>query len=220
MKSIPKKLTKHFHRCAARYIGLLVLIVIVGFIAEYNWDFINSSDNGVLMLHYILMVILSLLLVATAYIQIKKLNTITKADFLLRVDDRYGSPNIVKARTIIHKIYVTTNSENLCRDKHILKIAEEVKQLGISKNTSDIENFVLLLNFLDFLETIAFLAEENHINYEEISALSGDSIIFYYRIFKPWIDCHRHKHNRYTYYEYLDTFYKKYHKPNDRGNLS
>ena len=178
---------KHFKKYGWPYLFLALLtLLIISIFLELALPMLSSfdKDKGIPTLYNITLPILTLALICVAWIQLAGLSKISKADFLLRIDTRYCSAESVKARIIIHKFYCKTRN-GVCEEVHIKKIANEIKKLGESSNDKDCENFISLLNFLDFLETAAYFSNKNYINRKEIGELCGNSIVYYYKIFKP-----------------------------------
>lgn len=46
---------------------------------------------------------------------------------------------------------------------------------------------MLLLNFLDFLETIAYFCKANSLSVADVQNLLGYSLVFYYDVFERWL---------------------------------
>jgi|GEM_PF-2648096 len=73
--------------------------------------------------------------------------------------------------------------------------------LKISTNVTMTNNFIHLLNFLDFMETVGYLKDKGHVDEKELFALCGEALVFNFNIFKPYI-CHkREKHQNLKFYE-------------------
>lgn len=190
-------------------IGIIALMVSEHFYT--NWF---HHDHGVEVLYYISIVALTGLIAFIAYYQLHILNKTSKDEFLLKIDERYTSAEIVKARTIIQRLYCETKEENqiLCNDSHIEKISEKIREIGkckyikkhsASKSTNHEEcykDFTILLNFLDFLETVAFFTNKKSLETTDLQELTGESMLYYYKIFKPWIYYRRSKYNNDNYY--------------------
>lgn len=155
-------------------------------------------DNKLKHLHDAYILLLTLVLIIVAWNQLRKFNNRSRADFLLRIDNRYGSKEIIKARAIIHGFYCLTRLNASNHETHIRKISDEIKKIGIKVEEAD--KFIHLLNFLDFLETIAYFANKNYITREDVSELLGGSMNYYYEIFSAWIYYRRHKYKDDSYY--------------------
>lgn len=66
------------------------------------------------------------------------------------------------------------------------------------------KDFVSLLNFLDYLETIALFYNKGSIDRSDLEILSGDSIRFYYAVFSIFIAHRRSNTNNRSYYSELE----------------
>jgi len=184
-------------------VGLMVLISLI-FLERAYFNIFVTHDDGILQLHAASLIILTFLLVCAAWFAawfpLSDINKTSKGDFLLRIDERYGSNEIMQARKIIHKFYCATRPENgnISLEVHINKISEEIKKISTIEDSA--KDFIHLLNFLDFLETIAYFTHKNHITYNDIDELLGWSITYYFKVFKPWIYYRRKKYNNNKYY--------------------
>lgn len=147
------------------------------------------------------------ILVLVAWIQIKGLTKVSKADFLMRVDDRYGSEPILKARIIIHEFYTlskTSDKDKLLTEKqHRYFVANEINKL--SSDPTRCEKYIHILNLLDFLETISFYANHEDIEDSDIENLMGLSLTFYYDVLEMRIDERRKKYSNPSYYCEFET---------------
>lgn len=190
---------------------IILLIIILGLGEWFYFDlFKPREDQKIINLHSASIIILTLLLVWVAWIQLYSLNNINKADFLLRIDDRFGSDQIIKARTIIHKFYCESRSEEICQETHIKKISERIKEIGTNSEKAD--DFVCLLNFLDFLETISYFANNNYLSKRDVQELIAESLTFYYKVFEPWIYYRRQKYSNDNFYREVENLVKDINK--------
>src|SRR5579872_2110004 len=89
---------------------LIIILLIVAFSADF--DFIDNHqkvrqhiDSNIINIHAASIILLTIALILVAYTQLCNLNKTSRGDFLLRIDDRYGSAEIIKARAIIHRLY-------------------------------------------------------------------------------------------------------------------
>ncbi|HAU1673402.1 DUF4760 domain-containing protein [Legionella pneumophila] len=158
----------------------------------------HQLKTNVLHLNAGIVIILTALIVCAGWLQFTNLNQTSKGDFLLRIDTRYSSDEILKARTLIHKFYCQTKDENITDDRHVELIGNKI--LEIKYEESEAENFIILINFLDFLETIAFFVRKDYVSPKEVHELIGGSIVYYFKVFKPWIFHRRLKRNNNNYY--------------------
>lgn len=180
----------------------LFMFVMEHFYFEYffhpnqsKWDIANDIDK----IYSACLIILTFILVIVAWTQLAGIKRISKADFLLRLDGRLSSSEIIKARAIIQRLYSLTKSSGNCEDTHIDKIADQIKDMG--QNPMDSLEFTYLLNFLDFLETISYYCNRNYISLDDLDDLLGNTMVYYYKVFKKWIYYRKGKYN--------DNFYKE-----------
>lgn len=168
-----------------------------------NQKSINETDA----LFYCLTAIATLAIVIVAYTQIRKLRENSESEFLLRIDERWTSKEILFARTIIHEIYLTVcNERKLSTDSMIQReIGKRIKKM--SETIEEKRRFMLVLNLLDFLETIGYLHKEENIKTPRLQALLGESLIFHYNVFRPYIRHKRRKHGSKNFYKAFENLY-------------
>lgn len=201
------------------YVIFLSFFILVLVDLFYSHSFLKVlSDKGkdaygdIADLHAVSMIILTLGLVWVAWFQLNGINETDQNDFLMRIDDRYGSLPIVKARTIIHRLYCQTRDKDVSQEIHIQKIAEKIKEMGLQEN--DASNFICLLNLLDFLETIAYFANRKSISKKDVSELLGGFLSYYYHVFEKWICYRRCKYKDNTYYCEIEKLVKEIEREN------
>lgn len=150
-----------------------------------------------------------------AYIQLGALNKTSKADFLFRLDQQYGNKSIIKARQIIHRLYLESKKINkdACECQHRKYIADEINKM--SNEQKDGDDYILLLNLLDFLETLAYQAKNENIEFKDVEDLIGPSAKFFYQIFYLRIKERRKKYLDQKYYCEFENLIKKMQKKND-----
>ena len=137
-------------------------------------------------------------LVGVAWYQLRGMNETAKADFLLRIADRFGRHEIVQARKVIHEFYCEKRSDQSCVDAHIDRISKKIKEIGTDKEKA--EDFILLLTFLEFLDTTAYFCKKGYLSKTDIEELVSGSMTYYYKVFKAWIYYRRQKYNDNRYY--------------------
>lgn len=220
MKKIFKKFCKWVSKNTSKIITVISLIVLILIILSFidlfyqgYWEH-NANDNTVILLYSISIILLTIIIILIAYNQLNHLNLTAKKsqdtnknDFLLRIDNKYTSPEIIKARAIINQYYIATkyhmgkekqwikdySDKNQIEKKRIEMVADEIESLGKNSDVEqNSERHMYLLNFLDFLETIAYFCNQKAVDERQVSALLGDSLCFYYDIFENWIK-HRQK---------------------------
>jgi hypothetical protein len=160
------------------------------------------------------LIILTFILACVAWYQLKGLQRTNQAEFLLKIDQRLGDPKIIEAREIIHRYYKISKRVNPrdFEEQHVLSIAKEIDKLSENYDEDDFnatKEHVTLLNFLDFLETVAFFTNNGYIRSNEVDELMGESLIFFYTVFKNKISTRRVKYNNVNYYKQFEILHDK-----------
>ncbi|KTC71482.1 hypothetical protein Lbir_1736 [Legionella birminghamensis] len=137
-------------------ITILILIIVL-FILNHNFLIIekNSQSLEASLLNYVLGIFVSSVFLIIGYIKFDEANRQAKTQNLLRIDERWGSCEIIAAREVIHCLYL--DARKIYPDPKHNKQWREIIGEGIKylhKNEDQVPNFIKLLNFLDFLETI------------------------------------------------------------------
>jgi len=101
---------------------LLFLVVVLFLLHIFEWGWLSFIHfNGglghhkdwIASVHGVSLILLTAVIITVAWHQISGLNKTAKADFLLRIECRYGSPEIVKARGIIHRLWRNCKAETV-----------------------------------------------------------------------------------------------------------
>jgi hypothetical protein len=62
---------------------------------------------------------------------------------------------------------------------------EEIRRIGsLEERTRD---FILLLNFMDFLESIAYYTRRRYIESEDMYEMFGGNLPYWFNLFEAWI---------------------------------
>ena len=153
-------------------------------------------------------VILTIFLVCIAWIQLSGLQKTAQSDFLMRIDDRYASKSILKARQIIQRLYRESNIQNPGAPHSVHNSHISIRIHEISENIDNSNEYIYLLNLLDFLETISYFANKGAISISDIESLMGPSMGFFFTIFTPRIEARRQKYQNNKYYCELEKLVK------------
>lgn len=213
---------KQFYKRHIISIWAIAILIVVSLaaltVADYYYNFFDFTSRGKVTVrnggatidafHAIEIVILTAILVLVAWIQLAGLQKTARADFLMRLDDRYGSEPIIKARQIIQRLYRESKITNPTASEMTHRYNIGIKINEISEDINGSEDYVYLLNLLDFLESISFFANRNDITAEDIKDLMGLSLDFFYTIFKPRIDARRTKYKDRSNNEFYSEFEK------------
>lgn len=193
----------------------LIFLIITGILLlSLSSNYFNFFDNRIkthqpiIEIHALSIIILTIVLVMIAWIQSKEILKTSRGDFLMRIDDRYGSPDIIKARKIIHDIYLQEipneddkkNNPTKWKDMQQDRMSIIIVKMEEDKSAYKSEEFICLLNFLDFFETIAYFCNKGDISSQEVEELMGCSFRYYCNLFKKFIDSRRQYYNKNDYY--------------------
>jgi hypothetical protein len=182
-------------------IGIPIFILFGTYLLLRFFNFQNDLFNEADTSFYFFTAWTTVVLAFVAWINFKKFNELNEAQFLLSIDERWSSREIIAAREVIHKLYLRTQNqfepENDAESKK-----KQRNQIGsliveISQDGTQIREFISLLNFLDFMETIGYLASKKYMPIEELNSLVGDSLIFNYEIFLQYIEKRQQKNHRF-----------------------
>lgn len=89
----------------SRYGVFILSLIGAAIIVYFSFDWLNeSSTSDWLELHALSLILLTIILVWVANIQLSALNRTAKIDFLMKLDERYGSIEIIKARQLMHSV--------------------------------------------------------------------------------------------------------------------
>jgi hypothetical protein len=127
-----------------------------------------------------------------AYIEFERSNRLHVSEVITFISNRWSSKEIIKARQIIHEIFVKKyrfDSNNYSDDFLIAVRNTSIAVYEMSrKEGEEGEKFVYLLNMLDHFENTCYLCEYHKIDYPRISKIYGNNINFYYQVFEEYIN--------------------------------
>lgn len=207
---------------------LLMVLIVLFFIFEWK-DIIDSYSSNTLI-HtpneeltlwlYFLTGAGTVLLAGIAWVQFGPIKQNIKGEFLLRIDEQWGSNEAIKAKTIIHQIYIETQRKHpkVATAPLNLHSLMGIEIINLSCNIKHAEDFIYVLNFLDFMDTIGFLYIKEFVNADDLNALCGEALVFNYEIYQPYIIHKRDKHANPKFYENFEKLYKELNKKADSSN--
>lgn len=208
---------------------LSYIIILLFFIVDHN---IVETSNYI-ELHALFLIIFTGIIILVAYTQLSSISRTVKTDFLMKLDERYGSIEIIQARQIIHRYYrfskdsntdraqetvrryrILTNNNILSENElieliHWRQIGKAIDKLSKASDPASQKEYILVLNLLDFLESISYYANNGHIEQKQIDDLMGISLVFFYAIFKLRIKKRREKYGINSFYEQFENLSKK-----------
>lgn len=200
--------------CVIILVVILFLLPVLDLfnLCWFDWCKLFDDRSSMHILHDFSLILLTVIIASIAWIQLRGIHDVRKADFLFRIDERYGQEPIIKARQIIQWLY--RESVNALPDRSEViyrnKIAKKIDDLSRDVNRSD--EYIYILNLLDFLETISYLANTGKISREDVNNLMGPSMEFFFEIFKPRIEDRRKKYKNDEYYAAFEKFVTKQRK--------
>ncbi len=162
--------------------------------------FDKKTDTHLTDLYAASIIILTCVVAIIAWVQSAGLRKTAQADLLIRIDDRYGSEPILKARHIIQRLYRESNNLHPGSPESVHRSHIAIRINEISEDINSSEEYTYLLNLLDFLETISYFANEGYISELDIKNLMGPSMGFFFTIFTPRIEHRRKKYGNQGYY--------------------
>lgn len=128
-------------------------------------------------------------LIWIAYTKMSTIATSSRIRYLMDIDKRWMSPEIIAAKTIIHKIYLEIKNKNVDYSYDTIEalIGEKILEMHKSEEGDDIKDSISLLSYLEFMETIGYLHRTQKLRITDIEGLCGHSIKFNYCIYRSYI---------------------------------
>lgn len=193
---------------------LFLAFIITAFLKFQGWwAYDGFFSEHVEELNYVFMVLLTFIIVLVAYVQLHSLRKTTVGDFLLEIDKRYNSKQIIEAREIIRNFFLEAKHENIKNnnDQYIVKeqISKKVRNLAernLDENdkTDATHKYILLLGLLDLLETVAYYGNKHFVKREQIEGVLGGTMSRYYNVLKSLIEYIREDRAKYDDYKDVD----------------
>jgi hypothetical protein len=192
-------------------VGLLAIVAFDFFGISLFLSFSNHPGGQKFeKMGHLALVVFAAIAALAALFQLFRLNNTAFAQLLSKIEYRYGSGEILLAREIIQALYLNTKSKGICYESHVKKIRIEIKKIGNDKKRT--KDFILLLNFLDFLESISYYAQVNYVTRKDVEEMFGGSITYWYDIYYDWILYRRKKFNEPRMYCELEALVTKVRK--------
>lgn len=202
-------------------ITCLFSILFAGFADNFNIlthgkEILDDSDLSNVL--YFISGMAAVALAIIAYSNLSSLNLINKNKHLIQIDQRWGDEQIIKARQIIHIIYREVCDENEKKKKPeklenytLIIMSLYIKKMSVDKQSEIRKLFTLILNYIDFMESISHIYKER--DDEELKALIGNTLLFNYCIFYKYIKDKNKRHNKSQLYKGRpNDFYEKFTK--------
>lgn len=185
----------------------IIISLIISLVFILTNDFFSSiaesNIHEIEVWYYVGTVCVTYLIVIT---QLSSLNKTNQSEFLLRIDERWSSESILIARMYFHTLLLELRAKNNNVDPDISIIG--YKLIEMSRDETKVKEYIYLKNLLEFFETIGFLYAQERINTKEADELIGNSILYFYKAYEPYIIHQRKNKNDNNLYYELENLYK------------
>ena len=143
--------------------------------------------------------------------EFKRSHELTANEFLLFISNRWGAKEIIKARQILHELFVKSYRDKRgnakCEyNRAICDVSELVLQMSRTSGMQG-ESFIYLLNLLDYLETLSYFFSRGDLEIADIRNICGNNAIFFFESFKLFIE-QRQKHDKKYYSNFTYLYYE------------
>lgn len=186
----------------------------------------GKEGSGIISLYSATVIVLTyFLVVATAGIayvahiqlnnareQLKQIGKSARGEFLIRLDERFTSPQIIEARTTVHIIYRNTQPDCKHNGSHKTKLCEGCTKIHmqlirnqiqiIGRDSKKSKEFIQLRSLIELFETIGYFSRNGYVNVTDVNELIGGTVEFHYEIFKNWIDYLQVERSPHTFREF------------------
>lgn len=199
-----------------KYIGLaIILMIIIGVAIVLNSGLylfeIKDATSSIDEWFYCVNGAATAVLAVIAWHQVGGIQKSNETGVLLRIDERWSSEELIEARTLIYNMYleasVKTSSSNVDKFSNSTHSIIGRKIIKMSSDNKKCDDFIYIINLLDFMETIGYLQSKDHIHPSVLDALCGEDLRFNYRIFESYIFYKRKKNNNNKLYRYFENLY-------------
>jgi hypothetical protein len=189
---------RSFFKSPYRYLFYLLIITAISLSIVYFLSTDKTTAGNCVEISF-LTYIATAALGVIAYFEFHRAHQLNTNELLTFISNRWSSSEIIKARQIIHEIFVFKyrydTKGNPQKDfiiairntsNDVYEMSKEIKDKG--------QNFIYLLNLLDHFESVSYLSISNQINLDDVKNIYGNNMIFYYETFEIYIK-QRQSHN-------------------------
>lgn len=177
---------------------LVSLLALVGCTALIFWkpELIDNREVApdLTVLYALASAAVAFILAWIALINFKNIEHELSGSFLLEIDKRWSSKEILEARTLIHEVY--RDAEDGYKEgqqRNISCLYAAVGEKLLHKYKYDPKQSMQLLNLLDLFESMGYFLQYKYIDKDQIQAFLGSSISFMWGVLKPIIEHRRRK---------------------------
>lgn len=183
-----KKLKNNF------LVHFLALFAIAGLVYLIIYFFNLFDLHQEAEVHFFIF-IATVAIALVAYYEFNRSHRLTSNEFLLFISNRWSSKEIIKARQILHEIFVGAYRDENGQTKTtfnaaLFSVSETVLNMSRSTGIRG-ENFIYLLNLLDYLETLSYFYIKGDLDLLDIENTCGNNLIFFHESFKQFIEQRR-----------------------------
>jgi hypothetical protein len=206
-----------YNKNAWIFVLLFTTVVSVIFVTACFWltnlNIESNMQTDINKLYCATLIILTFILVCVAWIQLHKLQRISQSDFLLKIFHHLSDNSIIKAMKIIHRLRLNAEDEIRKRkDYTSTAITEDIRSKirELRFNSELISEFIILKNFLDYLEHIAYLCNKKEISIEDIEKCLSERLSTYYDYYEDLIEFYREANPNHNPYKSLEILVKNF----------
>ena len=158
----------------------------------------------------IALIVLTLIIAAIAWFQLKCLRKTARGDFLMRIDNSFRDEKIQNVFDIIYKLDRKSTKKCInhkfrephcssCEDTVSQDMKDRLTKIWFSKKEEDIKNRFYISSYLDFLETLAYFVNVDYISLDDIDNIHGGIIKYHCSILGDWIsNVRKNQHDAYS----------------------
>ncbi len=181
-------------------ISLIIIFCISSLVPSLQGFFDDDTNYPLHDFHNAFFILLTAMIAIIAWVQLKGLYENSKADMLLRIDKSLRNAEAIKAMTIIRQFRFEVEKEIVAQNDIKINFSEIKKQhkKEIEEKTGQkIKKFLLdygfqheqvvLINFLNTIETICYLCNKNYASSDDVEEFFENELPSYFDIFEPYI---------------------------------
>lgn len=159
-----KNLLKLIFLILITFLLILLASTLIYWIFEKNIFTLSDHHKGDKLLleyniyYYVAITVVTICVAVIAWVQLKNLHNSSQVNYLLEFDKKWGSEEIIMARTIIHAPYVRYQ-EKYPGDKGSIyqAIGNEIIDWSQKDDPESAKNFMYVLSLLNFFETVGYI---------------------------------------------------------------
>ncbi len=182
----------------------LIIIVFLAYLPIHLFHFLGKNDAE--EVHFFIFAA-TVALGIIAYYEFNRSNKLTANEFLLFTSNRWSSKEIIKARQILHEIFIDIyRNEDGSRKCEFNVALYNISEITLRMSKSRNKDFIYLLNLLDYLETLSYFYNRGELNLPDIQNTCGNNAVFIYDCFRLYIE-NRQTHDK----RYFSNYTALYH---------